>query len=148
MNGGLQRNLSLLKGELSYHRMRKPGSARQGSVSSLYNGSHSRWMKVSILCLENRELSESASEGFQITPSPSAWVSVCTHTSVCSYLSLLSLFLVTVQLCLLCFLWSLLSALFHYRLPDSSPAFLPSSPLSQIQTCQSSSISVQRSPMR
>lgn len=124
---GLRRNRSLLKGNLSYRWMRKPGS--QTAVSSLHNGSHSRRMKVSNVCLENRELSESASECFQITPSLSLRVSVCPQISVYSYLSLLSLFLVTVQLCLLCFLRavSLLPALFHGCVPDSSSAFLPSS---------------------
>lgn len=95
-----------------------------GPVSSLYNGSNSRRVKVSIVCLENIELSKSASERFQRTPSLSARVSVYPHTSVYSYLSLLSLFLVTVQLCLLCFLRdvSLPPALFHWCLPDSSSA--------------------------
>lgn len=52
--------------------LNEKASFSDGSVSSLYNGSHSRRMKVSIVRLENRELSKSASESFQITPSLSA----------------------------------------------------------------------------
>lgn len=51
----------------------------EGSVSSLYNGSHSTRMKVNIMCLENIELSKSASECFQITPSLSAHIHVSIH---------------------------------------------------------------------
>lgn len=94
----------------------------EGSVSSLYNGSQSRRIKVSIVCLENRELSKSASQCFQTTPSLSVHMKY-----ICLFISV-TLFLFPCHcptLPILLFLWAV--SLLHYSLPDSSSAFLPSS---------------------
>lgn len=135
----------MLKGEPALS-LDEKARLSQGSVSSLSG----RRLKVSIVCLENRELAESASKRFQITPSLSARASVCPHTSVYSYLSLLSPFPRHCPALPIVLFTSRGSASCSLSrcLPGSSAAFLPSSlHLSHIQTCQSSSISVQRSPV-
>lgn len=98
----------------------------KGSVPSLNNGSHSRQMRVSIIRLENIELSKSTSKCFQITPSLSAAVSVWPHLSI-HICHVCPFFLVTTRL--LCFLRAVILLLFHFFdccQPDSS-AFLTSS---------------------
>lgn len=84
---GLQKNHSLLKVVSVNEKTRF--SERSGS--SLYNRSHSRWMKVSIVSGKYRA-HQACLRKLPNNSIMSARVSVCPHTSVYSYLSLLSLF--------------------------------------------------------
>lgn len=104
--------------------MRKPGSLR-GSVSSLYNGSHSRHAKVSIVSLENRELREFASECFP-NISITVWLSVCLPTCICLFISVTPVPFTCHRPTLPIVLFmSCVSASCSLSPPDSSSAFLP-----------------------
>lgn len=117
MKRGLQRNHSLEEPALS---LNEKARFSEGSVSSLYNGSQSRWMKVSIVRLENRALSKSASQCFQISPSMSAHIKyICLFISVTLFLCPCHSPTLTIMLFMSCISASLLSAWLFFCL--SSP---------------------------